>query len=132
MLGPEELPQGSEVDGAYVNPANPLWEYVTLGTIEGFKVSDDAQGLPIESQDMLMTALKPVMTPGSELLVVSPDNDAGLKRYNELRQMEADKTIIILNETTQYDTGKSGYIVWIRYAYVEYRLEPRFAFLREK
>lgn len=130
MLDVDNLPQAQ--GGSDTAPeASLMWEYLHLGTLDGFPVAEDALHLQVESQDMLMAALKPVMTPMSEILVLTPDDSKGLDRYNEIRQMEAEKKIVVTNETAQYDNAKSGYVVWIKYAHVEYHLEPRYSFLRE-
>lgn len=131
LLNQDDLPEWAH-EFAPVDANNPLWEYVTLGTIDGYRVAEDAKGLPIESAERLQTALVPVLTPDSEILVISADDKAGLDRYNELKRKEAAKELVVLSEASQYDSSKSAYIVWIKYSYVEYRLAPRFEYLKEK
>ena len=132
MLDDSQLPHDMAGAGGMPDPANLLWEYMNLGTIDGYKVDTSERDLPIESQEMLVTAMRPVMSPASEILVITPDNKDDLNRYNELRQMEANKDIVILGETSQYDSARAGYVVWVKYAYVMYKLAPRFEFLKEK
>ena len=130
LLSEAELPQLDQ-GRPYIDPANPLWEYHKQGTIDGFKVADDDIGLPIETADMLAMAMVPHMEPSSEILVISPDDSKGLDRYNELNRLEAAKEIVVQSESSQYDGAKSAYVTWIKYSRVEYRLAPRFDYLRE-
>ena len=131
MLDQDDLPKIAP-DALPQDPNNPLWEYITFGTIDGYKVADEAQGLPIESVEQLQAVLVPKLSPASEILVISADDPKGIERYNELRKMEADKQIVITSEASQYDTARSAYITWIKYSHVEYKLAPRYAYLKEE
>lgn len=128
----EDLPSTDLGQDSLPDPANPLWEYHNLGTVDGWPVDEDAKGLPLDKGEKLAMALYPEMTPDSELLIIAPDNPDGLKRYNELKRLEADKKIIITGDAAQYDAAKSGYVVWIKYCKVLYKLRPRFEYLKEE
>ena len=124
--GDAEAGASNEVN---VDASQLLWEYFHSGSINGVKVENEATGLPVDREDMLLQAMDLVRRPFSEVLLIKCDGD-GIKRYNELLDRAYANEIVIVDETRQFVPEQGGFLLWIRYDEVSYKLNPRYAFLK--
>ena len=112
---------------------NSLWDYQHEGRINGVPVFEGDRDLKIDRDDMLAAAFTLYRTPRSLLLYLAPgDDDKGNAKYSELLLAAADGSVEIIDELRQWDAGSNRFVLWVRYDELEYRLHPRFAFLREE
>ena len=132
LLHEDDLPRPEppEQSSAISAEATPLWEYLTQNTIGGIQVEEGSRGLQINSSDLLMVAMQLKQVPKVFVCWLSPEDEAGKKAYSDLLAMAGERRIFIDEETRQYDTAKSAYMVFVRYSEVSYVLHPRFEYLR--
>jgi len=108
---------------------NALWSYQREGRINGIPVAENARGLKIGSDELLAVAFELVRVPKSEIFYMSPDNEDGIKKYDDILGKVYNGEAVILEENKQYDPQKGSYLVWVRYDLMSYRLHPRFEYL---
>lgn len=127
LMSPESLPGQPDV---YTDDRSALlWEYHNEGTLNGVKVREEDRNLPVDTEDMLQAAFELNRTPRSVVLLITPDT--GAAEYEALLQRQSRGEIMIVGEDKQYSATKDGFVVWIRYEEIEYRLHPRFKHLKE-
>ena len=129
LYGADQEKQDSSVN---LEAGNDLWCYQTMHTFMGTPVAQEAQDLPIDSEELLRRALSLHRTPKSVVLRITPDSPEGNDKYAELLRKQAEGEIVITGEERNFDAAKSGYIVWVTYDELLYVLNPRYAFLKNE
>lgn len=109
---------------------NDLWEYQNMHKYCGIPVAEDCLDLPIDSDELLHRALILSSVPDSVVLRLSPDDTDGITKYGELLKRQATGELRIIEETKNYDASNACFIVLITYEVLEYKLHPRYDFLR--
>ena len=109
-----------------------LWWYHNAGRMNGVPVAEQDRGLKIDDEGMLATAFLLERRLRSLMLYLSPDDAAASARYDRLLDLVNDGSAEIVDEVRQWDQEHSRFVLWVRYNELEYRLNPRFAYLREE
>lgn len=141
LTGPEDAGVAAYDDLPLVEPDGPaaqdmpqslLWEYMNQGTINGVHVAQSDRNLKISSSDMVQNAFQLERVPRSLLVYMSPDDEDGQRRYDEVLSKAYAGEVMIVDEQKQFDPAKGRFVVWLRYDEVHYALHPRFSYLREE
>lgn len=131
-ISPTALPEDDPGPAGIDDVGTALWSYLNEGTINGVPVAEDDRGLKIDRDDMLAAAFVLCRKPKSLLLWLSPDGGDGNAAYSDLLDRAASGMVDIVEELRQWDAAGSRFALWVRYDEIEYRLHPRFAYLREE
>ena len=111
---------------------NALYEYLKNGTINGAPVAPEDKGLAVDSDELLQSAFQLVRRPCFKLLRLSPDDKESQHEYNEVLDRVYDGSVYIVDEDRQFDAAHGGFVVWLRYDELCYKLLDRFGYLRNE
>lgn len=130
----ERVAQDQQEDAFDVSSdaGNVLWSYHNENRLNGVPVADEDRGLKIDDEGMLGSVFVLCRTLRSMMLYLSPDGGEGVDRYNDLLDKINDGRAEIIDEIRQWDQDNSRFVLWVRYNDLEYRLHPRFSYLREE
>lgn len=127
------LPQDGTQQPHELDPlGNALYSYKFEDRINGIVVAKQDRKLPIDREDLLAVAFRLKSTERSWVFWMSPEHEENCKKYAELLNQANEGRVRIVEETKQYDTAKSAFMVWIRYYECEFELHPRFEYLRKE
>lgn len=133
ILNSTDLPDSQETpDTEITQVGNALWNYKECGRINNISVQESDRYLMIDREDLLYAAFTLDSKPKSMVLWLSPDLPDETEKYTKLLQEVADGRVIIAEETSQYDSEKHAFMVWIKYNEVRYVLHKRFEYLRDE
>ena len=127
------LPQDGTQPSHELDPlGNALYSYKFEDRINGIVVAEQDRKLPIDREDLLAVAFRLKSTERSWVFWMSPEHEENCDKYAELLNQANEGRVRIVEETKQYDTAKSAFMVWIRYYECEFELHPRFEYLRKE
>ena len=114
------------------NQGNILWSYQNEGRIYGVPVVPEHRGLKIDTDDAVTSYFELVRRPRSMILLMNTDTPDAQAKYDELLDAVYDGRAEIVEETRQFDSAKSAFLVWISYNELCFKLNPRFHYLLEE
>ena len=132
VLDEDSITVPREKDSGITSEGNMLWSYRQEGRIGNIPVAEEDRNLKVDNDELLTAAFELDQRPRSLLLNMSPGDEEGCSKYDELLERAYNGEIIIVEELKQFDPSRGAFVVWVRYNKVLWRLHPRFHYLREE